>query len=194
MAIDSIWSNLSEMLNPWITKNKIARIQCPFRKVEEKVHSDCNVWNNKSISACTHSTQGVLTVGLLWLQVCVRSVSQTDGSAVGELVFKKTETWNTPKLTLSFSPSCASGPQTVTNSIPSPIVHCPVWCWQNKARQGEGGREREGREREGKQPNELTDDCLSQRQREIWGDLRERSRESERLHCRQASGRHRRAI
>lgn len=58
---------------------------------------------------------------------------------------------------LSQSLSCATSPKTVTDSIPSPIVHCPVWCWQTRAQQGEGG---EGR------GDELMDDCLSQREKD----------------------------
>lgn len=49
---------------------------------------------------CSKSTEGILTIDPLWLQVsslclqvCARWISQTDGSAVGEFLFQETESW-----------------------------------------------------------------------------------------------------
>lgn len=68
----------------------------------------------------------------LRLQVCACLLSQTDGTAVRELVFRKTETWCTLKLNLFSSPSCGGSPQTLTNFTPDSIVYCPVLFRQNK--------------------------------------------------------------
>lgn len=71
-------------------------------------------------------------------QVCVCLVRQTDGSAVWEHVLKKI--WNTPKFSLSSLQSCAGSPQTVTNLIPSCIIHLFYSDNMNLC----GGKAREG--------------------------------------------------
>lgn len=85
----------------------------------------------KSLTACTRHRSADSTPALR-LQACVCWLSQTDGSAVRELVFMKTETWCMLKLNLFSSLSCGGSPQTPTNFIPNAIVYCPVLVRQNK--------------------------------------------------------------